>query len=837
MPGTLLFRFLAAAVAACLFLAGPASAQSSGPRIALVIGNAQYADPLATSANDAGLIAETLRGAGFDVTGAANLDQESLRRAFRDFLGKAAQAGPDAIAFVYLAGRGLQYAGDNYFAPIDANIQHDTDIPLQALRLSDFTRALASVPLRARIVVLDGARGNHFAPGGNLAGGLALVEADPGALYAFNAAPGTIAPDEPGPYGAYAQALAEMLRQGGVPVDDAFAQARLRANEATRGAITPWDAANITPPLILLEAAANAPAPATSVSYAAAQSRPIASFPANEAYAAALERDTMAGYQDFLATYPNDPLAGRVRALLAARREALTWRRTLEANTPDACWSYMRRYPKGPHYYDARRRLTYLSAPVEPPPSFEVYDFEGLPPPPPPEIIIIDRPVLIFDPGMYPPPPPPPVYFLPPQPVAFIELPPPPPPEGPGFLPIPIPVPVPFGRYNGPQGVVIQQNFGQQGPVGQGGAPGPGAGHAGQPVPVSTVPVQTVPGQTVPGQTAPGAAVPGTPGQGAGHAGSPVPGQTAPGAAVPGAPGQGAGHAGAPVPGQTAPGAPGRGAGHAGAPVPGQTAPGAAVPGTPGQGAGHAGAPVPGQTAPGAAVPGTPGQGAGHAGASVPGQTAAPPSAGAPTSPAAPNHALPQGAGLPPLPAGGHAPGTAAPTAPVSAPSLKPTAAPATPATPPATPPSSGAPNQALPQGTSLPPVPHGMRGPGAGGEALPAPSPAGKPAPAPAAPAPAHPAPMAAPKPQAAPAPQSAPSQAPRPQPQAVHPPSPPPQAVRPPSPPPQAPRPQPEAVHAPSPPPQAARPPSPPPQAARPAPPPQGARPGAKPGEENHP
>ena len=213
----------------------------------------------------------------------------------------------------------------------------------------------------------------------------------------------------------------------------------------------------------------------------------------------------MEGYQDFLATYPKDPLAGRVRALLAARREALTWRRTLEANTPDACWSYMRRYPKGPHYYDARRRLTYLSAPVEPPPSFEVYDFEGLPPPPPPEVIIIDRPVLIFETDIYPPPPPPPVYFLPPQPVAFIELPPPPPPEGPGFLPIPITVPVPFGRYNGPQGVVVQQNFGQRGPVGQ-------------VAPVQAARFRRFQGASS-GPTLPGQTVPGAPGQGNGHAG------------------------------------------------------------------------------------------------------------------------------------------------------------------------------------------------------------------------------------------------------------------------------------------------------------------------------
>jgi uncharacterized caspase-like protein len=177
---------------------------ASMPRLALVIGNADYADqPLATAANDAGLVAESLRAAGFDVTGAANLDQEALRRAFRDFLGKAAQAGPDAIVFVYLAGLGLQYEGENYFAPIGAAIKRDADVPIEALRISDFSRALGALPLRTRILVLDAARRNSFATSGQpLAGGLALIDADPGALFAFNAAPGTIAPDEPAPYGA-----------------------------------------------------------------------------------------------------------------------------------------------------------------------------------------------------------------------------------------------------------------------------------------------------------------------------------------------------------------------------------------------------------------------------------------------------------------------------------------------------------------------------------------------------------------------------------------------------------------------------------------------------------
>ena len=49
-----------------------AAAQAPEKRIALVVGNAAYAkSPLATAANDAGLIAQTLQAAGFDVIGAA----------------------------------------------------------------------------------------------------------------------------------------------------------------------------------------------------------------------------------------------------------------------------------------------------------------------------------------------------------------------------------------------------------------------------------------------------------------------------------------------------------------------------------------------------------------------------------------------------------------------------------------------------------------------------------------------------------------------------------------------------------------------------------------------
>ena len=119
-------------------------------------------------------------------------------------------------------------------------------------------------------------------------------------------------------------------------------------------------------------------------------------------------------------------MARRVRAIIAARREAITWRRTYSTDTPDAYWSYLQRYPRGPHAADARRRLAQLSAALAPPPAFAALDYD-VPPPPPDEFEYIDRPVLAFyDPTFeFAPPPPPPDEYLPLPPPDFVALVPP----------------------------------------------------------------------------------------------------------------------------------------------------------------------------------------------------------------------------------------------------------------------------------------------------------------------------------------------------------------------------------------------------------------------------
>jgi hypothetical protein len=240
----------------CLWLAalaallvGQHSALAQEARFALVIGNDKYRTAsLATPANDAGLVADALGAAGFAVTGARNLDQAALRESFREFLGQVASAGPNAVAVIYLSGFGLQFEGENYFVPVDADIQRDVDVPLQAVRVSDFTQPLAALPGHVKIVVLDAARQNPFARGGRpLAGGLALVEPQPGLTIAFNAAPGTVGPDEPG------------------ALDDMFARIRLRVSAQTQGAEVPWYAARLDGPFFMTERTADAIRPPRTV--------------------------------------------------------------------------------------------------------------------------------------------------------------------------------------------------------------------------------------------------------------------------------------------------------------------------------------------------------------------------------------------------------------------------------------------------------------------------------------------------------------------------------------------------------------------------------------------
>ncbi|CCE05694.1 exported hypothetical protein [Bradyrhizobium sp. STM 3843] len=408
-----IFRTLFALLLLVPLAAGASAAER---RLALVIGNAAYkAGPLATPANDAALVAETLRSVGFEVTGSRDLEADPLRRAFGDFREKVRGAGPGTVVLVYFSGLALQLEGDNYLIPVDAAPGQASDIRRDALQLSGLLRSLVEAGPKAAFIILDAARRSPFSiSDGPPAGGFAWIEPEANSLVALNAAPGTIAPDDKAGFGAYAIALTEMIRQGGLEPEDLFARVRLRVTEATNGSQVPWHVSRLQDSFVFAERPSDAQLrtdrPELTRSF---RTRPMRALSPGDAYLTALMRDTFDGYSEFLAEYWKDPMTRRVRALLSARREILTWRCSIRENTPNAYWMYLERYPHGPHGPDARRILARAGAGPTAPSKFATTGCD-IPAPLPDEVEYVERAPLSFgDPAFaFEPLGPLPDYFL-----------------------------------------------------------------------------------------------------------------------------------------------------------------------------------------------------------------------------------------------------------------------------------------------------------------------------------------------------------------------------------------------------------------------------------------
>src|SRR4051795_5032265 len=103
-----------------------------GRRVALVVGNGAYANTstLANPPADVTAVAQALRGLGFEVIEARDLDY----RAMLAILGRFADRlrGAEAGLFFY-AGHGLQVAGENYLVPVDARLERAAYLDLEAL--------------------------------------------------------------------------------------------------------------------------------------------------------------------------------------------------------------------------------------------------------------------------------------------------------------------------------------------------------------------------------------------------------------------------------------------------------------------------------------------------------------------------------------------------------------------------------------------------------------------------------------------------------------------------------------------------------------------------------
>lgn len=286
--------------AAILFLAAPQFALA-GDRVALVVGNSDYRNtsPLRNPRNDAALMARTLEALGFTVTLATDQGYLEMKRALLEFGRVLREPGLEAGLFFY-AGHGVQVRGENYLVPVDATIDSEDEIDLEAINVNDFLQVMNSSQSGINIVILDACRNNPFARSFRSASrGLAPVQAPKGTLIAYSTAPGDVALDGDGDNSPYTLALTTAMRAGaGAPIETVFKSARKTVVTETADRQVPWETTSIIGDFYFGGAAATLTAPPVAPAPA-----PVQADSRLDAFDAARRAGTTEGWETYLRIY------------------------------------------------------------------------------------------------------------------------------------------------------------------------------------------------------------------------------------------------------------------------------------------------------------------------------------------------------------------------------------------------------------------------------------------------------------------------------------------------------------------------------------------------------
>lgn len=277
-----MLRGLTAALAAAFCAIGASDARAA-PRVAFVVGNADYqnATPLANPLNDARAIGEALERLGFKVHLALDSSQDELLGALDAFAGDL--IGAEAAIFYY-SGHGMQIDGTNYLLPVDIEVESERSIRYGAIDVAEVIHDMER-EAEVSIVVLDACRDNPFladlqkksAGTRSVAAsrGLAPIKSTGnGTLIAYAAEPGAVASDGEGEHSPYTKSLLEEIEVPNVEVGLVFRRVAGTVVEETEGRQHPELLVRLTREYYLkteaapVAAAPSTPAPATETAAA-----------------------------------------------------------------------------------------------------------------------------------------------------------------------------------------------------------------------------------------------------------------------------------------------------------------------------------------------------------------------------------------------------------------------------------------------------------------------------------------------------------------------------------------------------------------------------------------
>ncbi|MCF6321049.1 MAG: caspase domain-containing protein [Rhizobiaceae bacterium] len=239
-------RKFAALLIFALSFAFVSSAAIAAKRVALVLGNSDYdnAPTLANPRNDAEDMTEKLTSLGFEVVGGFDLNNDQMRDKIREFSIKLRDAD---VGLFFYAGHALQVNGRNYLAPVDTNIQYESDLDFETIPM-DFIQRQMERETKTALLFLDACRNNPLLD--NVKGktrafqstrGLARDDnTSEGTFIAFATQPDNVALDGTGRNSPFTRALLDNLSRPGIEISTLMTDVRRQVFQATEEKQIPW---------------------------------------------------------------------------------------------------------------------------------------------------------------------------------------------------------------------------------------------------------------------------------------------------------------------------------------------------------------------------------------------------------------------------------------------------------------------------------------------------------------------------------------------------------------------------------------------------------------------
>ncbi|MBR4584509.1 MAG: caspase family protein [Bacteroidales bacterium] len=226
---------------------GPGTYQDK--RIAMIVGNSNYADELlnlANPVNDATDVAEKLKKYGFVVILKLDATHESMDMELVNFGQKAKEYD---VALFYYAGHGIQSKGVNYLLPTDIDNLTEDNIKYKCVNMEYILDIMESSKCKLNMVVLDACRNDPISRSWHRSiesHGLSIMSAPEGTIISFSTAPGHTALDGDGRNSPYTAAFLKALDYPNLDVLHFLKMVGSEVIDKTKNMQRPWMSSSFT---------------------------------------------------------------------------------------------------------------------------------------------------------------------------------------------------------------------------------------------------------------------------------------------------------------------------------------------------------------------------------------------------------------------------------------------------------------------------------------------------------------------------------------------------------------------------------------------------------------